>query len=438
LLGIALLKYLHARFRPSLYGLTFGLFFIYLPFLDRIPLNLAPGVNLVTIVLVVLLGLRLRLDGPALGLSGGGFRNVLLMWLAMGMFGFLVGLAGTLPLMDLVVLFKRWLDPLLLSLLALRLVRREDQQFLLACLLIGYAVVSVQGVREGLDIGDKQRIDGLIGQANELGAFFSMYAPVVLVSALFLTKGLTRFALLGLLVFGVTALVYTESRACLLALPLGLCMLLCASGRGHYGAVGLLLVLVLWAFPDLLPEKATERFETTYTADSLGTNPQLELSAAARLDVWQAAWQMASEHPLGLGFAQFHQEIRHYVRSDTSVLDAHNYYFLALAEFGFPGLIVLLYVLYRMLGNGWALARHGPDLFTRSLGLGVWAGLIAALFVNCFGSRLMDIQVSTYLWILSAVAAAARDMVPEEEVEAEIGVASPHEDLWGLRSYPQP
>jgi O-antigen ligase len=146
---------------------------------------------------------------------------------------------------------------------------------------------------------------------------------------------------------------------------------------------------------------------------------------------------MVSEHPLGLGFAQFHEEIRHYVRSDDRVLDAHNYYLLALAEFGFPGFIVLLYVLYRMLGNGWALARHGPDHFTRSLGLGVWAGLIAALFVNCFGSRLMDIQVSTYLWVLSAVAAAARDTVPEEEVETEIVAAAPREDLWGLRSYPQ-
>src|SRR5262245_38352350 len=222
LLGIVLLRYLYSRFRPSLYGLTFGLFFIYLPFLDRIPLNLAPGVNLVTIFLVALLGLCQKPEGPTLGLSRDAFRNVLLMWLAIGTFGFLVGMAGTLPLLDLVILFKRWLDPLLFSLLALRLVRREDQHFLLACMLIGYAIISVQGVREGLDIGDKQRIDGLIGQANELGAFLAIYAPLVLISALLLTKGLVRFALFGLLVFGVTALVYTESRACLLALPLGI------------------------------------------------------------------------------------------------------------------------------------------------------------------------------------------------------------------------
>ncbi|HEV8713333.1 MAG TPA: O-antigen ligase family protein [Candidatus Binatia bacterium] len=435
LLGVALLRGLISRFRPSLYGLTFGLFFVYLPLLQRIPLNLAPGVNLVTLFLVALLCLRPAVDDLTLAPSSSAFRTLLFVWTTVGVFGFIIGLAGSIPATDLFVLFKRWLDPLLFSLLALRLTRREDQHFLLACMLVGYGLVSLQGVREGLDIGHKQRIEGLIGQANELGAFLAMYAPVVLVSVLFLTKGLIRLVPLGLLVLGVTALVYTESRACLLALPIGLCALLWTSGRGGYGFVGLLLVTVIMAFPSLLPEKATERFEATYKVDSFG-GEQLEESAASRLELWQGALHMASEYPLGIGFAQFSQEIRNYAHTNKKYAsDAHNYYLLTWAEFGIMGLIVLLCLLSRMLVDAWALARHGSDHFARSLGLGLWAGLIAALFVNFFGTRLMDIQVSTYLWVLSAVAAAARDTVYEEDVETPEEGAPVRENLWGLQSY---
>jgi O-antigen ligase len=435
LLGVALLRGLIARFRPSLYGLTFGLFFLYLPLSGRIPLNLAPGVNLVTLFLVALLCLHFRANDSAPKSPSNAFRNLIFAWMAVGVFGFVIGLAGSIPATDLFVLFKRWLDPLLFSLLALRLTRREDQRFLLACILVGYALVSLQGVREGLDIGHKQRIEGLMGQANELGAFLTIYAPAVLVSALFLSKGLIRLTLLGVLALGVTALVYTESRACLLALPIGLCAMLWTSGRNVYGWVGLLLVTVLVAFPSVLPEKATERFEATYKEDSFGSE-QLEESAASRLELWQGALRMASEYPLGIGFAQFLQEIRNYAHTNKKYAsDAHNYYLLTWVEFGLVGLVVLLCLLFRMLGDAWALARHGPDHFMRSLGLGLWAGLIAALFVNFFGTRLMDIQVSTYLWVLSAVAAAARDAVYGEDAETPEEAAPVRENLWGLQSY---
>jgi O-antigen ligase len=314
-------------------------------------------------------------------------------------------------------------------------VRREDQQFTLACILVGYALVSIQGAREGLDIGDKQRIAGLIGQANELGAFLATYAPLVLVSALLLTKNVVRLVLLGFLILGVTALVYTESRASLLALPLGVCVMLCASGRGRYGFIGLLLVLAVAAFPNLLPEKATERFEGTYAETLPGTGVQLDRSAASRLIVWKGALEMIAEHPLGVGFAQFQQEIPNYAQTHEYALDAHNYYLSAWAEFSFIGLVVLLLLLYRMLADAWALARHGPDHFLRSVGLGLWAAILATLFVNCFGTRLMEIQVSTYLWVLTAVAAAARDTVPQQDTEI-VPVAEPlRVNAWGLRSY---
>lgn len=437
LLGVASLWYFRKSFHPSLFGLTFGLFFLYLPFVDRLPFNLAPGVNLVTLFLVTLACLRHTADNEETGRAGTAFRSLLLAWITVGTVAFIVSLGSAPSFSQLVVLFKRWLDPLLFGLLALSLTRRGDRRFVFACLIIGYTLVSVQGLREGFDIGHKSRIRGLMGQANELGAFLAMYAPLVLVAALSLVRGVKKGALFGLLIVGAWALMYTESRASLLALPLGVCALLMASGRVQYSFIGLFLVLILWAFPSLLPEKATERFESTYVEDMSGTGTQLEISAASRLDIWEGAMRMIAEHPLGVGFAQFQQMIPQYAPTRVYAMDAHNYYILTWAEFGFVGLAILLALLGCMLVNAWLLAKRATDPFLRALGLGMCASLIAALFVNFFGTRLMDIQVSTYLWVLSAVAAAARAPMRENEEVEEVSVdAAPVRiNAWGLRSY---
>src|SRR2546425_3635660 len=96
LLGVAFLSSLIYRFRPSIYGLTFGLFFIYLPLSRRMPLNIATGVNLVTIFFVALLILRFTVDRSPLGFNSRAFRKLLLVWLAVGIFGFIVSLAGAI------------------------------------------------------------------------------------------------------------------------------------------------------------------------------------------------------------------------------------------------------------------------------------------------------------------------------------------------------
>ncbi|MBI3302970.1 MAG: O-antigen ligase family protein [Deltaproteobacteria bacterium] len=434
LLLAALLTALVRALRPSRYGLVFGLLLLYIPVMERLPLNLAPGVSLLTIFLVVLFSLRAAGGTPPSGARSTAFRGLLYAWLAVSGFGFLMGVSGAMPLLDLAVLFKRWLDPILASLLALRITRAEDRKFMLACALIGYALVGVQGVREGLDIGSKVRIVGLIGQANELGAFLAMYAPLALVAALFLTTGLVRYALFGCLVFGAWALLFTQSRAALLALPVGVLTVLFVCGRGGMGLVGVLLVALMWAFPEFLPENATARFETIYVEDGPGTAEQLEPSAAARIEIWKGTLSMASAHPLGVGFAQFHYVIPQYAQIDKKyATDAHNFYLLIWGEFGLAGLLVLLALIWRLLANVWTVASQAADEFLRALGQGICATMLATLVVNFFGSRLMDIQVSTYLWVLSATLARACDTLRDtKSAPAAVVVSRLRENAWGL------
>jgi hypothetical protein len=342
----------------------------------------------------------------------------------------------------LLVLFKRWLDPLFASLLALYISRQEDRKFVLACLLIGYALVGLQATREGLDIGDKIRIVGLLDQPNDLGAFLAMYAPVALVSAFFLTSGPLRYALLGCVVLGGWGLIFTQSRAALLAFPVGILVVLFASGRGGLGFLGLVLAVLVWAFPGILPEQATARFASTYVEKAAGaTTEQLDPSAAERLVIWQGAANIIATHPLGVGFAQFQHVIGQYAHLVGRARDAHNFYLLIGAELGVGGLLLLFSSLQKMLTTAWAVTRRATDEFLQVLGLGLFAALLTTLVVNCFGSRLLTVQVSTYLWVLSATVIGAYDSLAETGTPSSAATAKTREprsrfrvNAWGLRS----
>jgi O-antigen ligase len=196
--------------------------------------------------------------------------------------------------------------------------------------------------------------------------------------------------------------------------------------------LGVGLVVLAWAFPGILPENATARFATTYVEGIPGTTEQLEPSAAARVEIWKGALRMASAYPLGVGFAQFGDVIPQYARIDKQyATDAHNFYLLVWGELGVGGLLVLFALLWRMLIAAWTVASHAADEFLRALGLGLFAGILTTVVVNFFGSRLMDIQVSTYLWVLGTTVVCAYDTLSDTEPSVEVGRL--RENPWGLK-----
>jgi O-antigen ligase len=310
-----------------------------------------------------------------------------------------------------VVLLKRWLDPIFACLLAFRVTKQEDRKFVLACVLLGYLLVGAQGLRHGLDYGHKIRIGGLLDQPNDLGAFLAMYAPLALVAALFMTTGWMRYALLGEVGIGSWALLFTQSRAALLVLPLGVLTVLFRSGRQGLGFIGVLLVMLVWWFPEVLPEQATARFESTYVENGAlpGSSGQLEDSAASRMEIWEGALNMISENPLGVGFAQFQPMIENYVHFRNEARDAHNFYLLVCAELSIVGLLLLLGLMWKILTVSWAVSQRSADEFVKWLGLGVFATVLVTIIVNMFGSRLMTLQVATSFWVSAAITVRAYD-----------------------------
>ncbi|MGE0682441.1 MAG: O-antigen ligase family protein [Candidatus Binatia bacterium] len=409
---VALVMRLIRELQPSRYGIILGCFLLYLPLSGKFQLNLAPGINLVTIFFVTLL-MQKKEEGEVVpgGEHEGAVRGLLMAWIAICAWGFLLALSGQIPVAELVVLLKRWLDPIFACLLAFRITKQEDRKFVLACVLLGYLLVGAQGLRHGLDYGDKVRIGGLFDQPNDLGAFLAMYAPLALVTAVFMTTGWIRYALLGGVGVSSWALLYTQSRAALLALPLGVLTVLFRSGRQGLGFLGVLLVMLFWWFPEVLPEQATARFESTYVEDNAlpGSSGQLEDSAASRMDIWTGALNMIAENPLGVGFAQFQLMIEKYVKFRNEARDAHNFYLLVCAELGVLGLLLLLGLVWKILTVSWAVSQRSEDEFVKWLGLGVFATVLVTIMVNVFGSRMMTLQVATSFWVLAAITVRAYD-----------------------------
>lgn len=409
---LLLVAHLIRELRPSRSGIIWGCFLLYLPLSSKLQLNIAPGINLVTIFLVTLL-MQKNEEGEVVprGTHEGVLRGLLGAWIAVCVWGFFLALSGQLPAAELVVLLKRWLDPIFACLLAFRITKPEDRQFVLACVLFGYLLVGVHGLRHGLDYGEKVRIGGLFDQPNDLGAFLAMYAPIALVAALFLTTGWVRLPLLGGIGIGSWALLFTQSRAALLALPLGVLTVLFWSGRRGLSFIGILLVMLVWWFPEILPERATARFESTYVeAGALpGSSGQLEDSAASRMDIWEGAVSMIAENPLGVGFAQFQPMIERYVKFRNEARDAHNFYLLVCAELGVVGLLLLLGMVWKILTVSWAVSQQSEDEFVKWLGLGVFATVLVTILVNVFGSRMMTLQVATSFWVLAAIIVRAYD-----------------------------
>jgi O-antigen ligase len=398
--------------QPSRYGIILGCLLLYLPLSSKLQLNLAPGVNLVTIFFVILL-MQKKEEGEVIprGEHESALRGLLMAWIVICGWGFLLALSGKIPVAELVVLLKRWLDPIFACLLAFRVTKQEDRKFVLACVLLGYLLVGAQGLRHGLDYGHKIRIGGLLDQPNDLGAFLAMYAPLALVAALFMTTGWMRYALLGEVGIGSWALLFTQSRAALLVLPLGVLTVLFRSGRQGLGFIGVLLVMLVWWFPEVLPEQATARFESTYVENGAlpGSSGQLEDSAASRMEIWEGALNMISENPLGVGFAQFQPMIENYVHFRNEARDAHNFYLLVCAELSIVGLLLLLGLMWKILTVSWAVSQRSADEFVKWLGLGVFATVLVTIIVNMFGSRLMTLQVATSFWVSAAITVRAYD-----------------------------
>jgi O-antigen ligase len=269
-------------------------------------------------------------------------------------------------------------------------------------------VAALQAARQGLDYGlgafnETRRASGPFSttwqNANRAGVYFATFIPAFAVFALYMKERyrLLRLVAIGCTLLGIFATFVTYSRQAYFILALSLVLLFVRRSL-------LLVLLVLVAAINVeywAPEAAMQRVQMTQQTSASGA-VQLEESAESRFIIWQGAWDMIKEHPLGVGLNRFPLEIGNY--SAIKGMDAHNGYILTAAEASVLTAAVLLLLLLRIGALSVPLLRSA-DAEARVLGWSLLLATIGVLLGNIYGSSFYFGEAMGNYWALAGMAA---------------------------------
>lgn len=280
------------------------------------------------------------------------------------------------------------------------------------------------GTMSGRDLSNFSygvRDAGPLGGAGENGlAAFEATCLLFLIALLgFNYSRKVKLAIAGLIVTGMYALLFTFSRGGYAAFIVGLAFLGIVSQRKLLIVVG--VVLICWQ--TLLPVSVQQRIMMTY--DQSDGGGELDQSAQTRVDLWEDAKRLIVSYPVfGTGF-----ETYAYMGRVGGFRDTHNYYIKIMLETGAIGLLIFLFVLWRMFALGYRLFRRaGDDPLLGGLGLGFAALMVGMIFTNVFGDRWSYFQVDGWMWILLGAVVRGLFLVEEpEDVEEEVHETNVHE-----------
>lgn len=230
---------------------------------------------------------------------------------------------------------------------------------------------------------------------NEIAAFLT--SSSILILGLILCDGLMYRRLLLSIVFClcIYSVVFLFSRGAYVALLIGLFFY----GLVKKRVILILLFVLVLTWQVLLPQAVVERVSMTASEDT-----GLDRSAGVRLVLWKKAFGVIMRDPIfgvGYGSTQFlgfaTREEGHLRR------DVHNGYFEILMEQGLIGFMLVLYLLYAGMNQGWKLYRQSQDKFSEGLGLGFLGMMIVVVITNLFGDRWTYLPVIGYFWVTLAL-----------------------------------
>ncbi len=323
---------------------------------------------------------------------------------------------GTMFDMNILTRMKRWFTPMWLFFIGANLVNnRTTLSRLLTVVSLVVTVIALMAIRDysyvsGLEL-EKARVEGVMGQSNSLGAFFSYYMFLMAGILLHYASRWNAWLLLGPLAACFRGIMVTFSRGAYLSFAAGLLGLCFFRSKKLFA---LLLVAIAFAFanPWMLPSGIRFRFTQTIRDPSQAQfEESLDGSARSRLQIWRGGLQMVSDYPwLGVGFGLFPLIAPRYAAMERN-MDAHNTYLLVAGEMGIPALIVFVIILGLILLNAAWLERRSRDPLVRSLGLGMASGTCALLASNMFGSRMNAPDLISYFWLLAGVVVGAKVLV---------------------------
>ena len=390
--------------------LLLALFFEYarpgsfVPVLRVLPLNAAIPVGLL-LICFFMKGMR-----P----FGEIFRDPLSKWILIYLFMIPISGLGADTITYSFNVFNKVLGYVFFWLMIARIVVSwEQMRGVMLMLIIAHLFLIAMNPKVVMDPSERHYISGgtFLGDGNDFSLSLCILIPFAIELALRAKSKLLRVVYWAMLAVIILAIVGTSSRGATLGMGAVFVYLWWRSDKKMIGMVGVLVALigVLLYAPDIY----FQRMGTLKDYENEG-------SAAGRMVAWGAGFKMALDNPImGVGAGNFPNNFPKYRPADgpRQWLTAHSMYFLVLGELGFPGLIVLLLLVFgnmRLLQRvakhlGQSNARGPPDATTINMERQLYLLYASAVGLAVAGAFL-SVSYYPHMFILNAMFLAARSI----------------------------
>jgi O-antigen ligase len=279
--------------------------------------------------------------------------------------------------------------------------KKQARNYLWA-LLITCVIVSIIGIAQIPGGGRVSApFEGGAGEPNTFGGYLVFMISITV--GLWLTSNSSRdqyiYSLLTLL-FAIP-LIYTQSRTSYLAIIPAMLAFVWLSGKRHW--VAMIIFLLIVSLPFIAPEPAKERVEYTFTQGKTQKNVvevggvKLDTSLSARLKGWGRAAQDWVEHPiLGYGVAGYRFVDAQYVRVMT--------------ETGLLGVLTFTLLMTTMFRLAYRTFKEVVDPLYKGLAMGYLAGFIGLLCHGIGANTFIIVRIMEPFWFMTAIVVMAPEI----------------------------
>jgi O-antigen ligase len=360
---------------------------------------------------------------------GGIFELLVLIYILLGFASAVQAYVASPGIVDIALLFRGWVTPLLLFFICRGLVRdRRDISNVLTLVAYTTVFVAVTTWAEGIERGGRgsiehSRVGGVLKQPNEMGAFLVYYGIPLLALAVMARRSKQRVLYLGGYLVVARSILFTFSRGAYISFAAGSALVLLLRSPVYLVGVAAGGTATLVVFPSLMPESVAKRIQETTSEDEIAfgqvaSEMELDRSSRLRFVLWRAAEGMILERPLqGFGLGRFPSTVDKYteiVLRPDDPHDAHNAYLLVAAEMGLPALAVFVVLLAMAMVTALKIYfRPGSPPSDRTMALAFIGSEIGVMTSCMLGSRFSDEALVGEFWILIALVLVLNRLRPK-------------------------
>lgn len=402
------LLYLRSLNEDMALGLSLVAFSV--PVQDLTPsyIRLAPGMNIATVVMVLLLlfwwkheveGTGNPAERPSFPLGPAFACFAAAGALAIGQ----SWLLGNDPLGYLIILFKDQFGFMVLTIVAFRTLAKQEQRWLVFTTIVCIDfLVSIHSVLS-YGAGVRERSTGLIGaQPNLYGGFLAMQIPFLV--ALFVSGELSKRVrvIVGVLLLAVLqALVLTGSRGAWVAAAIGMLILALVGNRRALPVLLVGYLLMPMFFYGFNQERLQSLGQIVRQDPALEEAP--DPSFEYRVNVWANVGELVTApYVWGQGFATSNEALQKagILKRKKAV---HSSIIALAVEMGLIGVGLYFWILLVL----WRTARQHLKVSRQGLGAVLAAGFIGAIptLIVCdlSGQRFQNGEIMAYFWLLGGL-----------------------------------